>query len=92
MADIVPDGFEGKVGVDQALHARVTQRMRSRTTHRDTSLMQVVRGAAGDAITGHRLAGSQCSKEDRALRGLGSAMLQIVQDRLAHDRGQGVGR
>ena len=48
MPDVIADDFERDVGVDEALHTGVAERVRPRPPHRDPGPVQIGPDALGD--------------------------------------------
>ena len=88
MADKIADLFQPKVEIDEPLHERVAQRVGAWPRDLDASPQQMPCGAGGDrggSDGSHR----RCRPEKHVpIRCFRSAVLEIIDDRLANGLGQ----
>lgn len=54
MTDVIADDFEVELGIDQSLHASVSQRVGTRATNMNTRLAQVLCRLVGHGNRRHR--------------------------------------
>ena len=92
MADVVTDRLEGEIGIDESLNTGVTKGVRSEPWRNDARLAQVERGPAGYGGVRDRQRRRNRPEEEVSIGGLRSAVLEVVEESLTHDRRKRVRR
>src|SRR5260221_11910916 len=92
MSYVIADGLEGKSAVPQPLDAGMPQRVGSWPQHRDASLLQILAGNARHRCMGQRRSRRKVTPEEHSALHIGPAILQVIDDGLANDRRQRIGR
>jgi hypothetical protein len=83
MPDEIADRLQIEVRVDEALHRRVPQRVRTRTRNLHSNAAQVAAGQRRHRRRPDRVPGCDRPEEHVAVCGLRAAVLEIVDDRFA---------
>lgn len=84
MTDVIANVLEREVGIDESLHAAMSERVRSRARYFDAGLANVERRASGDSRRSNRLVWRQSAEEHMPIDRRRARVLQVIDERCTH--------
>src|ERR1700692_4121282 len=92
MTDVIANVLEREVGIDESLHAAMSERVGSRARYFDTGLANVERRASRDSRRANRLVWRQSAEKHMPIGRRWARVLQVIAERSPHAAPQWVSR
>src|ERR1700730_298638 len=92
MTDVIANVLQREVGIDESLHAAMSERVRSRARYFDTGLANVERRASRDGSRSDRLVWRQSAEKHMPIGRCRARVLQVIDERCTDGGRQWVSR